>query len=398
MTIDTDPKKIEEVLTRGVETIYPTKEELEKTLMSGKKLQIYNGIDPTGKLHIGHSVVLLKLRYLQDLGHEIIVLIGGFTATIGDPTDKKATRQPLTIEQVEKNTADYKEIIGKILDLSKPNVRFVNNKEWMDKLTPKDMLDLASQFTVSRLLERDMFQERIKTGKEIHVHEFLYPVFQAYDSVAMDVDMEIGGNDQVFNMLAGRTLLKRMKDKEKFVLATKLLTDSSGTKMGKTEGNAVNLDDPAQEMYGKVMSWPDEFITISFEILTQVPMSKVEEVKTDLLDGKNPKLLKSELAKEIVKMYHGAEAAEKAEEYFVNTFQKKEIPDDLEEIKVVSGVKLVDVLSEQGIVKSKSDFRRLVDEGAIGWMEGEKISDPNFVIEQGGVLKVGKKRFVKIIF
>ena len=397
MTIDTDSKKIEEIMTRGVETIYPNKEELEKVLLSGKKLRIYNGIDPTGKLHIGHSVVLLKLRQFQDLGHEIIILIGGFTATIGDPTDKKATRQPLTRQKVKDNTADYEKLIGKILDLSKTNVRFVNNEEWTNKLKPKDMLELASQFTVSRLLERDMFQERIKAGKEIHVHEFLYPIFQAYDSVTMDVDMEVGGNDQTFNMLAGRTLMKRMKNKEKFVLATKLLTDSGGKKMGKTEGNAVNLDDAGQEMYGKIMSWPDEFIAIGFEILTWVPIVEVEQIKNDLLSNTNPKLLKMQLAKEIVKMYHGEEASKKAEEYFIKAFQKKQIPDEMEEIKISSGAKLVAVLSEQGIVKSKSDFRRLIEEGAIGWMDGEKISDPNFVIDKGGVLKVGKKRFVKIV-
>lgn len=273
----------------------------------------------------------------------------------------------------------------------------MNNMDWMKKLKPKDMLDLASQFTVSRLLERDMFQERLKAGKEIHVHEFLYPVFQAYDSVAMDVDMEIGGNDQVFNMLAGRTLMKRMMDKEKFVLATKLLTDTSGKKMGKTDGNAVDLEDTAQEMYGKVMSWPDGFIEIGFEILTRVPMSEVRQVKADLSAGQNPKILKSRLAKEIVKMYHGEKKAREAEENFIKTFQKKETPDDIQEVKVKTGDLLVDVLLAQEVVKSKSDWRRLVSEGAVSILGGDKISDPQAKAEKEMILKIGKKRFLKII-
>ena len=221
--IITDKNKIEEVLMRGVENVYPSREALEKVLLSGKKLRIYNGIDPTGKLHIGHGVVLKKLRQFQDLGHEVIVLIGDFTARIGDPTGKSAARKKLAKAQVEKNAANYKKLIGKILDLNKkPFVRFLHNEKWTNKLKPEDMLELASYFTVSRLLERDMFQNRLKAGKEIYVHEFLYPIFQAYDSVTMDIDLEIGGNDQTFNMLAGRTLMRKTKNKEKFVLTTKL--------------------------------------------------------------------------------------------------------------------------------------------------------------------------------
>jgi len=213
MKIDTNPEKIEEVLTRGVQNIYPSPKSLEAVLKSGKKLRIYNGIDPTGKLHLGHAVVLRKLRQFQNLGHEIIVLMGDFTATIGDPTDKKSTRQPLTRKQVLNNAKDYKKQVGKILDLKKANVRFLHNEKWTNKLKPEDLLELTSHFTVARLLERDMFQERIKEGRDIHVHEFLYPIFQAYDSVIMDVDLEVGGNDQTFNMLAGRDLLKKMRNK-----------------------------------------------------------------------------------------------------------------------------------------------------------------------------------------
>lgn len=388
-------EKIEEILTRGVENIYPAKEILEKILLSGKKLRIYNGIDPTGKLHLGHGVVLKKLRQFQDLGHEVIVLIGDFTARIGDPTDKLAARKKLTKEQVEKNSADYKKLIGKILDLKKSNIRFLHNEKWTNKLKPEDMLELASYFTVSRLLERDMFQNRLKEGKEINVHEFLYPIFQAYDSITMDVDMEIGGNDQTFNMLAGRTLMRKMKDKEKFVLTTKLLTDSTGKKMGKTEGNMVNLDEKAENMYGLIMSWPDSLIGIGFEVCTDVPMGEVKKIKDDLEKNKNnPRDLKMKLAFEITKIYHGEKKACEAEEYFVKTVQKKEIPDDIQEVKIKKGEKLADVLVARKIISSKSEFRRLVGEGALDF-NGAQISDSNFSLEDSGVVKIGKKKFLK---
>jgi len=397
MEIDTDEKKIEEVLTRGVENIYPNKEELKKVLLSGKKLRIYNGIDPTGKLHIGHGVVLKKLRQLQDLGHEVIVLIGDFTAMIGDPTDKMATRKPLTREEVKKNTIGYKKLIGKILDLKKSNIRFVYNEKWTNKLKPQNMLELASYFTVSQLLERDMFQERLKAGKEIHLHEFLYPIFQAYDSVTMDVDMEIGGNDQTFNMLAGRTLLRKIKNKEKFVLTTRLLTDPTGKKMGKTEGNMINLNDDFNNMFGKIMSWPDGMIISSFELCTDILIEEIEKIKKEMENGTNPRDAKIKLAKEIVTIYHGAKKAEKAEKNFVNTFKKGGLPEDLEEEKANPGDFLGKTLVFSGIVSSNTDFRRLISEGAIrDAVSGEKIKEFDYKIEKEIVVKIGKKRFVKI--
>ncbi|OGI77362.1 tyrosine--tRNA ligase, partial [Candidatus Nomurabacteria bacterium RIFCSPHIGHO2_02_FULL_37_13] len=218
MKVVTDEKKIDEILTRGVERVYPDKSTLERVLMSGKKIRLYYGIDPTGStLHLGHLVQLLKLRKFQDLGHEVIILIGDFTAQIGDPTDKQATRKLLNHQQVLENASEYKKQIGKILNLKKSNIHFVYNEKWTNKLTPKDILELASNFTVSNLLTRNMFQERIKAGREVYAHEFLYPIFQAYDAVTMDVDLQIGGNDQMFNMLAGRDLMKRKKHKEMFV-------------------------------------------------------------------------------------------------------------------------------------------------------------------------------------
>src|SRR3989338_7810247 len=285
--------KIQELLTRGIERIYPNAEFLRDKLLSGEKLSIYFGIDPTGPtLHVGHAVNLLKLKAFQDLGHRIIILYGGFTAQIGDPTDKLATRQPLSSSQIKKNTVGYKRLIGKILDLKKANIKFLDNERWSNKLKPVDMLELASRFTVSQILERDMFQERLKQGKEISLLEFLYPVFQAYDAVTMDVDVQLGGNDQTFNMLAGRTLMRKMKNKEKAVISMKLLTDTTGKKMGKTEGNMVTLDEKPVDMFGKIMSWPDTMIIQGMELCTNLPMSEVLSAKSDLEGGKNPKDIK----------------------------------------------------------------------------------------------------------
>ncbi|MDD4900963.1 MAG: tyrosine--tRNA ligase [Patescibacteria group bacterium] len=401
MKIITDQEKINEVLTRGVEKIYPSREELEKVLLSGKKLRIYNGIDPTGKLHIGHSVVLKKLRQFQDLGHEVIVLIGDFTARIGDPTDKSATRKKLTKAQVEKNAFDYKELIGKILDLKKANVKFLHNEEWTNKLKPEDMLELASNFTVSRLLERDMFQNRLKEGREIYLHEFLYPVFQAYDSVTMDVDMEIGGNDQTFNMLAGRTLMKKMKNKEKFVLTTKLLTDPSGKKMGKTEGNMINLDEVAKEMYGKIMSWPDELISVGFEICSNVPAVEVEKIKKELAENKiNPRDIKMRLAYEITRIYHGEKKAALAQEYFIKTVQKKEVPEEIRVEEVAQDkMTILQLVIATRLSLSNGLARRLIWGGGIKY-DGEVIRDINTgvtITKEGKILQKGKREFVKVV-
>lgn len=398
--IITDKNKIEEVLTRGVENIYPKKEELEKILLSGKKLRIYNGIDPTGKLHIGHGVVLKKLRQLQDLGHEVIVLIGDFTAMIGDPTDKTATRKQLTREEVKKNSAGYKKLIGKILDLKKSNIRFVYNEKWTNKLKPRDMLELASYFTVSQLLERDMFQERLKAGKEIHLHEFLYPLFQAYDSVTMEVDMEIGGNDQTFNMLAGRTLLRKIKNKEKFVLTMKLLTDPTGKKMGKTESNMVNLDETPNNMYGKIMSWPDGLIGVGFEICTNLPFNEVNKIKAEIKDTNiNPRDFKMKLAREITKIYHGEKKAEKAEKYFIKTVQKKETPETIISYQLsIINWNIIDLLAEVKLAASKSEARRLIEQGGIK-INGEAVKDVNKKIEitaEGVLLQRGKRQFVRV--
>ena len=384
--------KIDEILTKGVEKIYPSKEALEKALRSGKKLRIYSGIDPTGKLHLGHMVVLKKLRQLQDLDQEIIVLIGDFTAQIGDPTDKSATRKKLTKEQVKKNSVDYKKLIRKILDLKKTNVRFLHNEEWTNKLKPVDMLQIASHFTVSQLIERNMFQKRIKEGKEIYIHEFLYPIFQAYDSVTMNVDMEIGGNDQTFNMLAGRKLMKKMINKEKFVLTTKLLAEPGKEKMGKTEGNLIALDEKPEEMFGKIMSWPDEMIQSSFILLTDISIEKVKTAKPSLIEKKKW------LAREIVTSLHSEKEAKEAEEEFKNVFQQKKIPTKIKTIKCVEKeYKLIDVLAKNNLVSSKGEAKRIIKQGGID-LDGKPVTDIQFSFKpkEGNIIKIGKTKFIKI--
>jgi len=397
--INTDPKKVEEFLTRGVENIYPNKDFVKKLFLSGKKLRMYLGIDPTGPtLHMGHAVPLKKLKEFQALGHEVFMLIGDFTATIGDPTDKSATRKQLTRKQVLNNCKLYKKQASTFLKFGFGGAKVKYNSKWLGKMNFTDVLNLASKITVQQMLERDMFKKRMGEGKPIHLHEFMYPLMQGYDSVAMDVDGEIGGNDQTFNMLTGRNLLKELTGKEKFVITTKLLEDTSGKKMGKTEGNMVSMIDSEYEMFGKVMSWTDGMMLPAFEISTDVTNEEIEEIKKKLERGVNPRDIKIRLAKEIVKVYYGEEKANNAEKNFVDTFKKGGLPENLEEVKVESGKLLSDTLVLAKVVESKSEFRRLIQENAISdAVSGEKIKDPNYKIEKEIVLKVGKKRFIKIL-
>ena len=393
MAIQIDKNKIKEIFERGIENIYPNKEALEEVLSSGKKLKIYNGIDPTGKLHIGHGVVFNKLRQFQDLGHEIIILIGDFTGMVGDPSDKLATRKPLTRKQVLENAKDYKKLIAKILDPQKTKFKF--NSEWLDKMTFVELIKLASEFTVQRLLERDMFDKRMKEAKPIYLHEFLYPLMQGYDSVAMDVDMEIGGNDQTFNMLVGRDLMKALKNKEKFVLTLKLLEDPTGKKMGKTEGNMVNLDDNPKDMYGKIMSWPDGLIVPAFEIATNTPWDEILRIKKDLLGGKNPKDCKMLLAYTIVKMYCGERMAILAENNFKQIFEKGLSPEEIIEFNL-GGKNIVDILVGTKLAKSRGDAKRLIEQGAIE-VNNKKITSINEVVVKDSIVQKGKRFFIKII-
>lgn len=393
-----DEKQIDELVSRGVENIFPNKEYLKSRMMKGERLTLYLGIDPTGPtLHMGHVIPMLKLAKFQKLGHQVILLMGDFTAMIGDPTDKTAARKKLTSKEVLKNLEKYKEQASKFISFTGPNkALFKFNSEWLGKLSFGDVLELASNFTVQQMLERDMFHNRVKEGKPVYLHEFLYPLMQGYDSVAMNVDGEIGGNDQTFNMLAGRDLIKTLKNKEKFVFATKLLVDATGKKMGKTENNMVALNQSAEEMFGKVMSWSDELIVPGFEIITEISVSEINQIKDSMANGENPRNHKVHLAKEIVGMYHGEKMADKALEAFENTFTKGGVPEDVIEIVVARGVKLMDIFTEQQIVVSKNEFRRLVAEGAVTNMDTtNKIENSDAEVESG-IYKIGKRRFIKI--
>jgi len=389
-----DDSLIQTSITRGVERVFPSREALEARLRSGAKLRIYHGIDPTGPtLHIGHAATLLKLRDFQQLGHEIVLLIGGFTATIGDPSDKGAARKKLTLEQVEENAGLYREQAGRVLDMS--TVEFRNNAEWYKTMSFADALELASEFTVHQLLERDMFQKRIEKKEPVYLHELIYPAMQGYDSMMLNVDMEVGGNDQTFNMLAGRDLLMR-RGKEKFVVAGKLLTDPTGKKMGKTEGNMVALNDSPENMYGKVMSWPDTLMSLAFEVCTRVSQGEAREAIAT-----SPRDAKMRLAREIVEQFGGKGKAVAAEVAWAETFQKGGVPEDAPVALVSEGSKLFDILNEHGLVGSRAQWRRLVDEGAVHILsdDGEemgRVSDYEAEAPVGVVIKIGKLRFLKI--
>lgn len=396
-----DKDKIEEIVSRGVENIYPSADFLKSKLLSGQRISIYLGIDPTGPtLHLGHVIPLIKLGALQKLGHQIILLMGDFTAMIGDPTDKKATRKKLTKTEVLNNLKEYKKQASKFIDFSGANKALLKyNSEWLGQMKFEDVLELASLMTVEQMLKRDMFFRRTEEGKPIYIHEFLYPLMQGYDSVAMDVDGEIGGNDQTFNMLTGRDLMKTLKNKEKFVIASKLLVDPNGNKMGKTEGNMVALNQSPEDMYGRVMSWNDGLILNGLEMVAKdINLDELNKIKNEFnqtnVDYKKYKML---LAREIVKMCHSKEEALKAEESFVKTFSNKEFLTDAQTIEAQKNEKLMDVLVQHNFLASKTEFRRLVEQGAVSDYPDQKITDPNELVgENIRKLRIGKKTFLII--
>lgn len=403
----TDREKIEELLTRSVAAIYPSKEELKKALLLGKQLRIYNGIDPTATyIHLGHATNYLILKRFQELGHKVIILIGDFTAMIGDPSDKTAARKRLSNKEVLDNLKTFKKQIGKIIDFEniKNPVEFQFNSKWLDILTNKELIELASYFTVQQMMGRDIFQKRIKEEKPLYLHEFLYPLMQGYDSVALVADAEIGGTDQTFNMLAGRILVRAYQKREKFVITTTLLENPiTGEKlMSKSLGTGIGLDENPTDMFGKVMALPDETIIQLFTDCTEMSLLRIENIKRELEKGKNPKDIKIRLAEEIVTTYHSKEKAEEAKENFEKTFSKGEFPEDAKVVETKKGVKLGDVLVENKIISSKTEFRRLIESGAISTASGKKIQTPNILVEEleegnGQKLRIGKKSFVKII-
>lgn len=398
MKINTDPKKIEEVLTKGVEKILPSKEGL-KDLMRRRKIRLYLGIDPTSpQLHLGHAIPLRKLREFQELGHEVILLFGTFTAQIGDPSGRDEKRKPLTLSQIKKNMATYKEQASKILDLSKIKIKY--NGDWLTKLTFPDLIKLASHFTTSRLLERDMFQRRLKRGGEVWLNELLYPLMQGYDSVAMDVDLEIGASDQLFNMLVGRKLQRIFNKKEKFVLTTPMLVGLDGRKMSKTYGNTVNILDSPNEMYGKLMSLKDDLIIDYFKLCTDLPLAEISEIEKKLKRREiNPKEAKAKLAKEIVKIYHGEKAAKEAEKEFERVFKEKKLPEKIPQMEIKEKkLNILDLLVKTKLTSSKSEAKRLIFQKGVK-INGELKKDwkENLEIKKGMIIQVGKRKFLKII-
>lgn len=389
---------IKHFLNRAVENVYPTRDKLGE-LMGEQKISAYLGVDPTGpSLHLGHAIALRKLAELQKLGHRVILLIGDFTAMIGDPTDKLATRKQLTREEVLENCKNYKKQAAKFLDFTGANAAsFQFNSAWLAKMTFADVVELASHFTVQQMLERDMFETRIADGKPVHLHEFLYPLMQGYDSVATDVDLEIGGNDQTFNMLAGRTLMREIKHKEKFVLAVKLLTDPSGKKMGKTEGNMITLADSSDDMYGKVMSWTDGMIVPGFELCTNVSDAEIKEIAKKISAGENPMSFKRALAKRVVSEFMSEKEADEAEANFTKVHQKHEAPEEMESLKLEArSLKLVDALVASKMVPSKTEARRQIEQGGVK-VDEQVVKDVNAEVKQGSVIQKGKRHFVKLV-
>lgn len=380
---------IDEVLTRGVEQVLPNRGSLAK-LMTKKKIRLYQGFDPSmPSLHLGNFAGLMKLRQFQKLGHKVFFLVGDFSGMIGDPTDKLATRKKLTREETLSNAKAWKSQASKVLNFEGPNAaEIVFNSKWLDKISFKDLIEISSNFTVQQMIERDMFQDRLKKNAPIYVHEFLYPIATAIDCVELDVDLEIGGSDQTFNMLAGRTLMKAMKGKEKFVLATKLLVDKDGNKVGKTTGNALFLDSTPENFYAGIMSFPDDVLPLSFELLTEVELTGIKERV-----AKNPMGEKKKLAFEIVKFLWGEENAKKAETAFEKTFQKREFSGEAETVKGLST--LSETLASLPSIGSMSQAKRLLAQGAVD-VSGETVKDGNYRPRSGEEIKVGKKTFIRI--
>ena len=392
---------IENLLTRGVDKIYPNREELEKVLRSGKKLRLYQGFDPTGtQLHIGHAVGFRKLRQWQDLGHEVIFLIGDGTGQAGDPSGKKTAREKFfTREELRQNGRDYVMQAGKIVRFDGPNpVKILYNGDWLNKLGLVEILDIAGHFTLQQMLERDLYQERLKSGVDLSLREFMYPLLQGYDSVAMDVDLELGGSDQTFNMLAGRKLVKAMLGKEKFVMTVPLLADSKGVKIGKTEGNVIGITDPPNDFFGKVMALGDDAIIPCFTLLTDTPMQEITEVKEKMAKGENPMQFKKRLAFELTKQFNDEQAAGAAQAEFEHVHQQGQTPTQADEFATSQTEwNPADLLVAANLAPSKSEAKRLIEQNAVE-TNGKAISPQlsTITLKNNDILRVGKKKFIKI--
>jgi tyrosyl-tRNA synthetase len=387
-----------DLIKRGAEEIL-VEAELKTKLARGKPLRIKAGFDPTAPdLHLGHTVLINKLRQFQDLGHEVLFLIGDFTGMIGDPTGKNATRPPLTRDAVIENARTYEQQIFKILDPENTLVMF--NSSWMSAMNTAELIQLAAKHTVARMLERDDFNKRYTSGQPIAIHEFLYPLIQGYDSVAMRADVELGGTDQKFNLLVGRELQRHYGQESQVVLTMPLLEGTDGVnKMSKSLGNYIAINDAPEEMFGKLMSISDDLMWRYFELLSFRPMSEIAAFKREISEGKNPRDIKFLLCDEIVARFHGQDAARKAQETFIARFQKGALPEDMPEITLTAqnGIAIANLLKDAGLVESTSDAIRQIKQGAVR-IDGERVEDPKLEIAAGNthVYQVGKRRFARV--
>lgn len=386
------------IIRRGTEEIL-IEDELVEKLKSGRPLRVKAGFDPTAPdLHLGHTVLLNKMRQLQELGHEIQFLIGDFTGMIGDPSGKNETRPPLTREQVNQNALTYKKQVFKVLDPEKTTVLF--NSEWGDKLSAVDLIKLASTHTVARMLERDDFNKRYTNNQPIAIHEFIYPLLQGYDSVCMKADIELGGTDQKFNLLMGRELQKHAGQKAQIVITLPLLPGLDGVKkMSKSLGNYIGIEEAPNEIFGKVMSISDETMWVWYELISFRSIDEIKKLRVEVAAGMNPRDVKFLLGEELVARFHNVEAASNARAHFIAQFQKGQIPDEMPEVEVLvgSGVRIANLISFAGLTESTSEANRLVQQGGVR-VDGEKIEDKSFLFSEKKtiILQVGKRRFAKV--
>lgn len=385
---------IDQLLERGVANIIPNKNILLGKLRAGKKINIYFGIDPTStKIHLGHAVPLRKLQKFAENGHNVTFLIGDFTALIGDTSDKDSERPALTIKEIEENFKTYKKQAEKILDFSKIKIEY--NSKWLKKLTFEDILKLTQHFSAGDFVGRELIRKRLTENKRVGLHELLYPVMQGYDSYMLDTDLQIGGTDQTFNMQAGRTLIKNLKNKDSFVLTTPILEGTDGRKMSKSWGNAIWLDDNANDMFAKIMAIPDEFLLTYFLVSTNLEIAQIKKYENRLKKKENPINIKKELAFEIVKELHNEKSAKDAQKEFESRIQNKELPNNIMEISVDENTTASDILIITKSVESKSEAKRLIEQGGLS-LDNKKISNPDSKIVKG-LLKIGKRRYVKVV-
>ena len=392
MSVVIDEQKVEELLTRGVEEVIHEKH-LRERLLSGEKLRVKLGIDPTSaNIHIGRSIPLLKLRDFQELGHQVVFIVGDFTSVIGDTSDKDSERPMLTRDQVSENMKHYREQVAKILDIDKVEFRY--NSEWLEALTYREIGEHADLFSVADFVARENIKKRLDTGKRVSLREVLYPLMQGFDSVAVKADVELGGTDQRFNLLAGRTLQPHFGQESQDIIMGPLINGTDGRKMSSSWGNTIDLMADPSDMYGKVMSMDDGEIVNYFTVCTRVPLADVAEIESEMEKGVNPRDLKMRLARELVTLYHGAEKAKEAEANFINTFQRQGVPENVPEIKKP----YIDILIKAGVVDSKTELRRLFNDGAVKNVEtGNKYDAIPEEVNVPLVLKFGKRRFAKLL-